>query len=41
VPSYALVYNGELLTLDDTRGTTSVMDALGRRFDYTALMADT
>jgi hypothetical protein len=38
VPSYALVYNGQLLELDDSRGTTTVRDALGSRFNYNDLM---
>jgi hypothetical protein len=38
VPAYALVYNGQLLELDGSRGATTVRDALGTRFNYTDLM---
>lgn len=38
VPKYALIYDGQLLKLDDTE-RVSITDALGTRFDYTELMA--
>ncbi|MBU8830866.1 hypothetical protein [Mycolicibacterium goodii] len=38
VPEYARVYNGRCLNLDDTT-TTTIRQALGKRFNYDELMA--
>lgn len=38
VPKYARVYDGRLLSLDDSK-TVSIIECLGARFDYRELMA--
>lgn len=38
VPKYALIYNGTLLRLDNTKSVT-ISDALGKKFDYAELMS--
>jgi hypothetical protein len=38
VPKHALIYNGTLLRLDDTKSVT-ISDALGKKFDYAELMS--
>jgi hypothetical protein len=38
VPKHALIYNGTLLRLDDTKSVT-ISEALGKKFDYSELMS--
>lgn len=38
---YALIFDGRLLRLDDTGGYVTVVEALGEKFDWAELMADT
>ncbi len=38
VPKFARVYNGDLLSLDDSDGNTNIRQALGHKFDYSELM---
>jgi hypothetical protein len=41
VPKHALIFNGRLQRLDDSSGYVTVIDALGKKFDWSELMADT
>ena len=38
VPKHAIIYDNVLMELDSSDGTTSVVEALGDRFDYDTLM---
>jgi hypothetical protein len=40
LPKYALVYNGEFLGFDNAKGVATIRDALGNKFDYSALMRE-
>ena len=40
VPRHALVYDSRLLRLDAAQGRVTIRTALGKRFDYSALMGE-